>query len=482
MYLLNVVRIVSALVLVLSISMVLPAFVAIYYKEYSDFLVFLKLMFFVGIISFIVYKYTSKRRTNLRIKDGFLFVSLGWITASLIGALPYYLSGCVDSFTDSFFEASSGLTTTGATILTNIESLSHSLLFWRAQTHWLGGMGIVVLTVAILPILGIGGLQLVKAEAPGPTVDKISPRIAETAKILWGIYIAFTLIQTFLLMLGGLSLFDAITHSFATMATGGFSPKNASIAHYSSAYVEIVITLFMFLAGVNFTLHYRLLTGKVGYLIKNTELKAYIFIFFTSSILIAANLYHKYYSSIFESLRHAFFQSATILTTTGFASADYEKWPMFSQIILFLLMFVGGCTGSTGGGIKVLRIVTLLKQGLNEMKYLIHPRGVFVLKVSGNPIKKDIVYAISGFFFLYIITLLTVTLIVSTTEQDIITSLTTALATVGNIGPGFGNVGPTDNYAFYPDAIKWVLSFAMIAGRLEIYTFIIIFFPYFWKR
>lgn len=482
MYLLNVVRIVSVLVLVLSISMVLPALVAIYYKEYSDFLVFLKLMFFVGTISFIVYKYTSKKRTNLRIKDGFLFVSLGWVTVSLIGALPYYLSGGIGSFTDSFFEASSGLTTTGATILTNIENLSHSLLFWRAQTHWLGGMGIVVLTVAILPILGIGGLQLVKAEAPGPTVDKISPRIAETAKILWGIYIAFTLIQTFLLMVGGLSLFDALTHSFATMATGGFSPKNASIAHYSSAYVEIVITLFMFLAGVNFTLHYRLLTGKVGYLIKNTELKAYIFIFFTSSILIAINLYYKYYSSIFESLRYAFFQSATILTTTGFASADYEKWPMFSQIILFLLMFVGGCTGSTGGGIKVLRIVTLLKQGLNEMKYLIHPRGVFVLKVSGNPIKKDIVYAISGFFFLYVITLLTVTLIVSTTEQDIITSLTTALATVGNIGPGFGNVGPTDNYAFYPDTIKWVLSFAMIAGRLEIYTFIIIFFPYFWKR
>jgi trk system potassium uptake protein TrkH len=482
MYILNVVRIISALILVLSISMILPAVVAVYYKEYCDLLAFLKVIFFAGVTNFLIYKYTAKKRTNLRIKDGFLFVSLGWITVSLIGGLPYYLSGAISSFTDAFFETSSGFTTTGATILTNIEVLSNSMLFWRAQTHWLGGMGIVVLTVAILPILGIGGLQLVKAEAPGPTVDKISPRIAETAKILWGIYLAFTLIQTALLMFGGLSLFDALTHAFSTMATGGFSSKNASIAHYSSAYVEIVITLFMFLAGVNFTLHYRLLTGKVDFLLRNTELKAYVLIFFVSSILIALNLNYSYYPSIFESLRYAFFQSATILTTTGFASADYEKWPMFSQIILFLLMFVGGCTGSTGGGIKVLRIVTLLKQGLNEMKYLIHPRGVFVLKVSGNPIKKDIVYAISGFFFLYIITVLTVTLIVSTTEQDIITSLSTALATVGNIGPGFGNVGPTDNYAFYPDIIKWVLSFAMIAGRLEIYTFIIIFFPYFWKR
>jgi trk system potassium uptake protein TrkH len=284
------------------------------------------------------------------------------------------------------------------------------------------------------------------------------------------------------MMFGGVSFFDAITHAFATMATGGFSTKNASVTGLNSPFVEVVVTIFMFLAGVNFALHFRFITGRFKFLLKDSELRAYVAIFVVSSLLIAANLYDNYYPTLKESLRHAFFQTATILTTTGFASADYEKWPYFSQVILFALMFVGGCTGSSGGGIKVLRIVTLLKQGLNEMKYLLHPRGVFILKISGNAIKKDIVYAISGFFFLYIFTILVVTLIVSFTGEDILTSFTAALATVGNIGPGFGKVGPTENYAFFTNFIKWVLSFAMIAGRLEIYTFLVIFFPYFWKK
>ncbi|MBZ4642994.1 MAG: transport (Trk) system, rane component [Deferribacteraceae bacterium] len=483
MQLLSVIRIISILMIVLIIFMIFPAGIALFYGEYNVAIAFLKTIIVIGVISvFFLKMLPGKEKQNLRVKDGFLFVTLSWIVASLIGAFPFYLSGEINSFTDAFFETASGFTTTGASILSEIETMSKSALFWRALTHWLGGMGIVVLTVAILPILGIGGLQLVKAEAPGPTVDKLSPRIAETAKILWMIYVGLTLAQTALLMFGGLSFFDAITHAFATMATGGFSTKNASVMGFQSAYVEIVITIFMFLAGINFAIHFRFLTGKFRFVFKDSELRAYVVIFVVTSLLIASNLYKNYYPTIYESLRHAFFQAATIITTTGFASADYEKWPYFSQVVLFILMFVGGCTGSTGGGVKVLRVITLLKQGLNEMKYLLHPRGVFILKISGNTIKKDIVYAISGFFFLYIFTILTVTLIVSFSGHDIITSLTTALATVGNIGPGFGKVGPTENYAFYSDFIKWVLSFAMIAGRLEIYTFLVIFFPYFWKR
>jgi len=483
MNLLSVVRVIAVLIVVLSVFMIIPAGTAVYFGEYNVAVAFLKTIVFFAAVGGILYKLMSNRvRPNLGIRDGFLLVTLSWIAISFIGAIPFYLSGEIKTFTDAFFETASGFTTTGATILEDIEGMAKSALLWRALTHWLGGMGIVVLTVAILPILGIGGLQLVKAEAPGPTVDKLSPRIAETAKILWSIYVGLTLFQTVLMMFGGVSFFDAITHAFATMATGGFSTKNASVTGLNSPFVEVVVTIFMFLAGVNFALHFRFITGRFKFVLKDSELRSYVSIFVVSSLLIAANLYHNYYPTLQESLRHAFFQVATILTTTGFASADYEKWPYFSQVILFALMFVGGCTGSTGGGIKVLRIVTLLKQGLNEMKYLLHPRGVFILKISGNTIKKDIVYAISGFFFLYIFTIIVVTLIVSFTGEDILTSLTTALATVGNIGPGFGKIGPTENYAFFTDFVKWVLSFAMIAGRLEIYTFLVIFFPYFWKK
>jgi trk system potassium uptake protein TrkH len=343
-------------------------------------------------------------------------------------------------------------------------------------------MGIVVLTVAILPILGIGGLQLIKAEAPGPTVDKITPRVTETAKLLWLIYLGFTIAETILLMIGGMSLFDALTHTFGTLATGGFSTKNTSITHFNSPFIDAVITLFMVMAGINFALHYKLLTGNFKSLLKDTELKAYLAIFLISSTILTFSLYGDYYKSIGQSIRYATFQSATILTTTGYATADFEKWPYLCQIILFILMFVGGSSGSTGGGIKVIRLVTLLKQGINEMKYLLHPRGIFTLKISNNSVKKNIVYAISGFFFLYIIMLLLTSLVVASAGNDIITSFATALATVGNIGPGFGKIGPTENYAFFPDYVKWFLNFAMLAGRLELYTVLVLFTPRFWNR
>ena len=486
----KVLKVNAILLLVISIFMIFPAGIAFFSKEYDAFISFLIPLLIVFVFSFGILFFTKNIKVaSLSSRGGFLLVTVSWLSASFVGALPFYISGAIPEYSDAFFETISGFTTTGASILTDIESLPSSMLFWRSLTHWLGGMGIVVFTVAILPLLGIGGLRLVKAEAPGPTVDKITPRITETAKILWYIYMGFTIAETILLMFGGMSFYDSLVHTFGTLATGGFSSKALSVGHYNSAYIDYVITFFMIMAGVNFVLHFKLLTGRFHDLKRDTELKVYLGIFFIATILISINLYGGKYAgvvfdSVAESFRYASFQVASILTTTGYASTDFEKWPFFSQTVLFTLMFIGGCSGSTGGGIKVIRVLTLFKKGVNEMRYLLHPRGIFTLKISDNPIKKDIVYAISGFFFLYVLMLLIVTFILSMsgTVSDFSTSFTTALATVGNIGPGFGKIGPADNYSFYPAYIKWVLSFAMLIGRLEVYTVLILFTPRFWQR
>ncbi len=468
---------------IISGFMLIPMFIAVYYREYRCFTSFLITIAATASISVLILVLLRNLKiTIMTTRDGFLFVTGSWLMAALVGSFPFVLSGAIPDFTNAYFETISGFSTTGASILTDIESLPRSMLFWRSLTHWLGGMGIVVLTVAVLPLLGIGGLQLIRAEAPGPTVDRLTPRITETAKILWFIYLGFTFLETVLLMTGGMTLFDALTHTFGTLATGGFSTKNNSIGSYDSAYIDGIITFFMVMAGINFSLHYRLITGRYRSLLRDTEFKSYIFIFLAATVLMTFVLYRDMYSTIGESLRYASFQAATIITTTGYATADFEQWPYLCQIILFVLMFVGGSSGSTGGGIKVIRLVTLLKQGFNEMKYLLHPRGIFTLKISGIPIKKDIVYSISGFFFLYIFMLLIVSIVVGTSGQDLVTSFTTALVTVGNIGPGFGKIGPTENYAFYPGYVKWFLSFAMLVGRLELYTVLVIFTTQFWKR
>ncbi|MCX8084875.1 MAG: TrkH family potassium uptake protein [Calditerrivibrio sp.] len=469
--------------MIISLFMILPIIVAMYYKEHHA----IRTFFIVMIISLLFSALTiltlrKTKRDFLSSADGMFLVSIGWLVISAISALPYYLTGSVTSYTDAFFESISGYTTTGATIFKSVEDLPKSILFWRSLTHWLGGMGIVVLTVAILPLLGIGGMQLIKAEAPGPSVDKISPRITTTAKYLWYIYITLTFSEIALLYLGGMSFFDAINHSFATLATGGFSVKNESFLTYKNPYFEWVVAVFMILAGMNFTLHYRLFLGHFNILKRDSEWKFYISLILAYTTIIGLDLYSKTNLNLHDSIRSAFFQVATILTTTGFASDDYEKWPLFSQTLLFALMFVGGCSGSTGGGIKVIRILTLLKQAINEMKYLVHPRGVFVLKINGESVRKNTVYAISGFFFLYMLTVLFVTLAVSFSGVDLVTSVSASLACVGNIGPGFGNVGPMENYSFFPDYAKWTLSIGMLLGRLEIYTFLVIITPYYWKK
>ncbi len=476
-------RALGVIIFMVSIFMLAPMMVALI-EGNPEFMMPFILPFFVGIsLSLVILIFTHRHKELMTPRDGFLLVSLAWILMSAIGALPFVIDGSIPAYTDAFFETMSGFTTTGASILSNIEALPRPLLFWRSLTHWLGGMGIVVLAVALSPLLGIGGLQLMKAEAPGPDVDRLTNRIAGTAKILWMIYLGMTVLETSLLMIGGMDLFDALTHTFGTLATGGFSPKNASVGHYTSPYIQNVITLFMILAGMNFIMHYRLLTGQFRILRQNSELKVYLSIFFVAGLIMAVNLQRSgTYAHFSTSLRHAGFQTASILTTTGYATADFALWPGLSQALLFALMFIGGCAGSTGGGVKVIRIAALLKKSFTEMYYLIRPRGVFTVHIDKRRLRKTTLHTISGFVILYLFFIILTTIVVSSDGHDLLTSLTTALATLGNIGPGFSLIGPSRNYAFFSDPIKWYLSAMMMLGRLEIYTVLVLFLPKFWQK
>ena len=478
-----VLRVTSILLIIVCIFMGLSIPVALAYGEVGLIPAFLvpmgaSLLFFFVIAS-------ATRRSSWRalsIRDSYLFVTLGWLAASAMGALPFVVSGSIPNYVDAFFETMSGFSTTGASILTDIEALPRSILFWRSMTHWLGGMGIVVLTVAIFPLLGIGGVRLMDAEAPGPSVDRITPRLTGTAKILWSIYVLLTVLEIALLLAGGMSLFDAATHTFGTMATGGFSPRNASVGYYRSVYVDTVITMFMVLAGINFTLYFRLAVLRWREVLHDGELRAYLTILAGAILLITVNLVGTAGYSVGKGLRYASFQAASFLTTTGFATADFAAWPAFAQIVMFVLMFIGGCAGSTGGGIKVVRIVMLLKQAITEMRYQLFPRGVFPVHLGGRAVRKNVIYSVYAFVFLYLLSLFAVTAVVASGGYDILSSLTASLACLGNIGPGFGLVGPTANYAHFPQYIKVVLSLAMMTGRLEVYTVLLLLYPSFWKR
>lgn len=437
-----------------------------------------------GLLLFVLFVFVIKRnKVLLSSRSGYLFVTLSWIASASLGAFPFLLSGATSSFADALFESMSGFTTTGASVFADIEAIPRSVLLWRATTHWLGGMGIVVLTVAIFPLLGISSKSLMEAEAPGPQVDKFTPRLSHTAGLLWGLYLAMTLVLTVLLCVGGMDILDAVTHSFATMATGGFSTKNASVASFGSAYIDIVITVFMILAGTNFAIHWKLVTGKFSLVMKDSEWKLYILVFLLASGGIAFSVYRAgHYATAADSLRFAAFQAASILTTTGFVTADYLAWPSFAQALLFALMLVGGCSGSTGGGIKVGRILTLFRMGVAEMRYLLNPRGVYGIFVSRTYMKKTIVYDIAAMVYLYLFTAVISTLVIAWGGYDILTSLTATLATLGNIGPGFSLVGPVSNYAFFPDWLKYWLTLIMLVGRLEVYTVLVLFTRWFWKR
>ncbi|MDR3356364.1 MAG: TrkH family potassium uptake protein [Spirochaetaceae bacterium] len=413
-------------------------------------------------------------------RDGFFLVSMTWIFLSLLGSLPYYLSGEGIRFTDAVFESVCGFASTGATSIPDTEALPRSLLLWRAISHWTGGIGIIMLTVALLPLLGVGGFQLVKAETAGPEKERITPKITQTAKVLSLVYLSFTLALFLLYLSGGMDSFDAACNALSILATGGVSTKNEGLRYYNSAYIDTVTTVFMLLAGFNFNMYFRILRGKIKDVFYNTEARAYLLIFAVSCLLIAVNIF-PLYASPFTALRYAAFQSASILSTTGNAAANYEKWPAGAQAVLFALMFIGGCSGSTACGVKVIRHAVLWKQGVNELRRMIYPRGVFSVRLNNKIGRKDVVYGVAGFMFLYFSIVFVTTFVTAASGVDLFTSFSAALSILGNVGTGFGGIGPAQNYGFFSDGVKWLFCFVMIAGRLEIWTVLVMFTPGFWR-
>jgi len=474
----NILYVLSGLLFILSASFLFPLLFSISLRDGLHFLFAFQMIGMFG-LAFLL-RHLFPKPTELSLREGFLAVSLTWVLCSLLGALPFMISGAIPSLTDAFFETMSGFTTTGASILTDIEALPRSLLVWRSTTHWLGGMGVIALAVAILPALGVGASQLFKAEAPGPIKEKISPRISETAKLLWIVYLLFSVVETFLLMLGGLDFFESLCTTFGTMATGGFSPRNASIAAYNSPYIDYVVIVFMFLAGANFNLHYWALRGKI------TAYRDSEFRFYTSVTLLAVGIivFARWVAGTLWSesmIRSSLFQTVSVVTTTGFITDDYEAWPLVTQIILLLLMFIGGCTASTGGAIKNVRVYVLFKYLLSELKKVFHPHGVFPVKVRDKSLADSTVSNIVGFIILYILLFVLGVLCMAGMGLDLATSIGSVAATLGNIGPGLGEVGPVDNYSAVPILGKWVLSFMMLAGRLEIFTVLVLLVPRFWR-
>ena len=477
----TLIRIISDLLAIVGSTFLIPIGTAFAYKEYQVLPHFLVPMLCSWCCAAIFIFLFRKRKFNLKIKFTFIIVASAWIFTSLFGALPLFTSGYIPSFTDAVFESVSGFSTTGASILSEIENLPRSINLWRCQTQWLGGMGIVALTVALLPLLGVGGFQLIKAETTGPEKGKITPKITTTAKYLWIIYLILTAIQTILLKIFGMDFIDALAHAFSTLGTGGFSTKNNSVAFYNSVPIDVICTIFMFLAGINFSLFYYLVTKKFQDIKDNSELKAYcgicIFVIIAMTLCLLPT-----YKSFGTALRYAAFQTTTIITTTGFASADFTLWPMTAQFFVFILFFIGGCSGSTAGGIKVIRWVVLHKQLSNETKKMLHPHGVFSIRLNNQPARKDLVFTVAGFLFIYLVLVIITTFVGCLAKLDLLTAFTTALSMVGNIGPGFGSLGPSCNYGFLPDFVKWWYCFAMLAGRLELYTMIIFFLPEYWKK
>ena len=432
--------------------------------------------------------FVTRGDVNLSRRDGFAVVTFGWVFAALFGALPYILSGVIPGPVAAIFETMSGFTTTGASVLPSgefqtLESVPHGILFWRALTHWFGGMGVLVLCVAILPFLGVGGMQIYRAEMPGPSKDRLTPRITTTAKLLWGVYVLLTLVEILLLKYwGGMCWFDSACHTFATMATGGFSTRTASVGAFDSGVVDCILIFFMFAAGVNFSLHYYALTGKLGRYWKDPEFRFYLFFLLTCGLFLTFSIWGSVYENFLFSLRAAFFQATSILTTTGFVSADFDRWPQASRLLLVLMMFVGGCAGSTGGGIKVVRVLILWKKMVKEVRVFMRPQAVMQVKLGGKPVEQEIVSHISAFFIIFLVVFGLASFLMTFFTPDLETATTSVIATLGNIGPGLGAVGATQNFAAIPIPGQIILTLCMLLGRLELYTVLILFLPSFWKK
>jgi trk system potassium uptake protein TrkH len=476
-----IVNILGYLLMIEAMFMFLSMGVAFIYGE-GDAMGFL----FSGLITLaagaLLYLGTPRTEKQIGKRDGYIIVSLVWVIFSLFGCIPYLWTGSITNFTDAFFETISGFTTTGSSILNDIESLPHGILFWRSITQWMGGMGIIVLTIAILPVLGIGGMQLFAAEVPGPTPDKLHPKIRETAKRLWAIYTFYTGLEALLLWIGGMPIFDAICHSFTTMATGGYSTKQDSIAHWDSPFIHYVIIFFMILAGMNFTLSYFGMHLRFKKVFRNEELRWYIgfIILFAFIVMLVLNLHQDLETE--ASIRNALFQVVSIMTTTGYVTADYLSWIPFLGYIILLLMFIGGSTGSTGGSIKIMRIVMVIKNSYYEMKRLIHPQAIIPVRYNGHAVSSQILSNILAFISIYILTFAVSVIIMSTMVPNMDTAMGSVATTLGNVGPGLGSVGPMHNFYHMPTFGKWYLSFLMLIGRLELFTVLILFTPSFWKN
>jgi trk system potassium uptake protein TrkH len=447
----------------------------------------------LGLVLFFFNKPDNKK---IQKKEGYLIVTLGWLTLSITGMLPYLLSGSIPNITNAFFETISGYSTTGSSILTDIESMPKGILFWRSATHWIGGMGIIVLTIAILPLLGIGGMQLFMAEAPGPSADKLHPRITDTAKRLWLIYVLLTFVEFLLLKVAGMNWFDALNHAMATVSTGGFSTKNASISHWNSApMIQYIIIFFMFIAGTNFVLTYFALKGKIRKVIQSEEFKYYLFgtliisaiiavmiIFYQDPALQTSIKHPMVYGKVESAIRHSLFSVVSVITTTGFVSADFTMWSFFITAIFFSLFFLGGSAGSTSGGVKIVRHIVMLKSSFLEFKKSLHPNAIIPVRYDGKAVKQTIVFNILSFFVLYMLIFVLGTVILAFFGLDFYSALGACASSLGNIGPAIGSVSPVNNFNHLSIGAKWFCSFLMLIGRLELFTVLILLTPFFWRK
>ncbi|MEO9891541.1 potassium transporter TrkG [Aurantibacter sp.] len=447
---------------------------------------------FLGILAMY---YTKDHRKVVKKKEGYIIVTFGWLVMTISGITPYLFSEAIPDITDAFFETMSGYTTTGASILNDIEALPEGILFWRSLTHWIGGMGIIVLAIAILPLLGIGGMQLFAAEAPGPSGDKLHPRITDTAKRLWLIYVGYTLAETLLLKLAGMNFFDAINHSLATLSTGGFSTKNASVAYWNDQpIIQYIIIIFMFLAGSNFVLSYFAFKGKIQRVLKDEEFRYYggfvlaftiiaaLVIYFKANLSIDTPGYEMVWGKAESSFRHALFQIIAVVTTTGFVTADFTSWSPFLTVFFFGLMFAGGSAGSTAGGIKVIRHLLIIKNGVLEFKRTLHTNAIIPVRYNNKSVGQDIIYNIIAFFVLYMLLFIIGAMVLGMMGVDFVTAIGGAATSLGNVGPAFGDLNPVSNFSGLPAPAKWWCGFLMLLGRLELFTVLILLTPYFWKK
>lgn len=473
-------KIMGALLVLLSILMLPGVGFSLYFRENPNpILVSAGITFLSGSLLFFSF---SKQDQNIRKREGYLIVGISWVFMAIFGMIPYLVSDEIKTVADAIFETMSGLTTTGATILTDIEAIPKGLLFWRSMTQWIGGLGIIVLTVAIFPLLGIGGIELFVAESPGPTSDKVHPRISETAKRLWYVYVGLTLLATVLYWIGGMTFFDAINHGLTTLATGGFSTKNLSMAFYDdSAFIQYTAIILMTLAGTNFTIIYYGLLGKFKKVWTSDEFKVYISFLIVISILLVFPIYAKGEVDFEFAFRKSLFQVVSIVTTTGFVTDDYTQYGQGVLFVCFMLLFMGGSAGSTSGGIKFVRHLSFIKNSWLEFKRIVHPRAIVPLMINGDRVTGKIITHIMNFLLIYLLTFVMGSMVLTLMGYDILTSFGAVATTLGNVGPAIGRVGPMDNFAFFSSEAKFFLSFIMLLGRLELFTILILFTPFFWR-